>query len=40
MVHDIVVTAGVYSLIMFVFAALWGTWVSRQVGAREEASVA
>lgn len=36
---EISVPAAVYSLIMFVFAALWGTWVSRQVGAREEASV-
>jgi BASS family bile acid:Na+ symporter len=37
---EISVPAAVYSLIMFVFAALWGMWVSRQVGAREEASVA
>lgn len=36
---EISVPAAVYSLIMFVFAALWGMWVSRQVGAREEASV-
>ncbi|HSF35110.1 MAG TPA: bile acid:sodium symporter family protein, partial [Nocardioides sp.] len=37
---EISVPAAVYSLIMFVFAALWGMWVSRQVGTREEASVA
>lgn len=37
---EVSVPAAVYSLIMFVFAALWGMWVSRQVGAREEASVA
>ncbi|MCP3422646.1 bile acid:sodium symporter family protein [Nocardioides pinisoli] len=37
---EISVPAAVYSLIMFLFAALWGMWVSRQVGAREEASVA
>ncbi|NPC44941.1 bile acid:sodium symporter family protein [Nocardioides sp. zg-1230] len=37
---EISVPAAVYSLIMFVFAALWGMWVSRQVGAREETSVA
>ncbi|WP_299931994.1 bile acid:sodium symporter family protein [uncultured Nocardioides sp.] len=36
---EISVPAAVYSLVMFVFAALWGMWVSRQVGAREEASV-
>ena len=37
---EVSVPAAVYSLIMFLFAALWGMWVSRQVGAREEASVA
>jgi bile acid:Na+ symporter, BASS family len=37
---EISVPAAVYSLVMFLFAALWGMWVSRQVGAREEASVA
>jgi BASS family bile acid:Na+ symporter len=37
---EISVPAAVYSLIMFLFAALWGTWVSKQVGAREDASVA
>lgn len=36
---EISVPAAVYSLIMFLFAALWGMWVSRQVAAREEASV-
>jgi BASS family bile acid:Na+ symporter len=37
---EISVPAAVYSLVMFLFAALWGAWVSRQVGAREDASVA
>lgn len=37
---EISVPAAVYSLVMFLFAALWGSWVSRQVGAREDASVA
>ena len=37
---EISVPAAVYSIIMFVFAALWGTWVSRQVTDRERASVA
>jgi BASS family bile acid:Na+ symporter len=37
---EISVPAAVYSLVMFLFAALWGTWVSKQVGAREDASVA
>jgi BASS family bile acid:Na+ symporter len=37
---EISVPAAVYSLVMFLFAALWGTWVSRQVGVREDASVA
>lgn len=36
---EISVPAAVYSLIMFGFAALWGTWLSRQVGAREGVSV-
>ena len=35
---EISVPAAVYSLIMFLFAALWGTWVSRQVAERESAS--
>ncbi|RYC13227.1 bile acid:sodium symporter family protein [Nocardioides zhouii] len=35
---EISVPAAVYSLIMFLFAALWGMWVSRQVAAREGAS--
>lgn len=38
---EISVPAAVYSLVMFLFAALWGAWVSRQVGGvREDASVA
>lgn len=37
---EISVPAAVYSLVMFVFAALWGAWVSRQVGAQEDVSVA
>jgi BASS family bile acid:Na+ symporter len=36
---ELSVPAAVYSLIMFGFAALWGTWLSRQVGAREDVSV-
>lgn len=36
---EISVPAAVYSLIMFLFAALWGMWVSKQVGAREDVSV-
>jgi len=36
---EISVPAAVYSLVMFAFAALWGTWVSRQVGAREGAAL-
>jgi bile acid:Na+ symporter, BASS family len=36
---EISVPAAVYSLVMFLFAALWGAWVSRQVGAREDVSV-
>ena len=35
---EISVPAAVYSLVMFLFAALWGTWVSRQVAERETAS--
>ena len=35
---EISVPAAVYSLIMFLFAALWGMWVSRQVADREGAS--
>ena len=35
---EISVPAAVYSLIMFVFAALWGSWVARRVDAREPAS--
>lgn len=37
---EISVPAAVYSLIMFVFAALWGMWVSRRVAAREGVSAA
>jgi BASS family bile acid:Na+ symporter len=37
---EISVPAAVYSLVMFLFAALWGAWVSKQVGAREDVSVA
>jgi bile acid:Na+ symporter, BASS family len=37
---EISVPAAVYSLVMFLFAALWGAWVSRQVGASEDVSVA
>lgn len=33
------VPAAVYSLTMFVFAVLWGMWVSRRVTARDAASV-
>lgn len=35
---EISVPAAVYSLVMFLFAALWGAWVSRQVAERETAS--
>ncbi|GAB3037513.1 transporter [Nocardioides flavus (ex Wang et al. 2016)] len=37
---EISVPAAVYSLVMFLFAALWGMWVSRQVAAREQAPAA
>ena len=37
---EISVPAAVYSIIMFVFAALWGMWVSRRVAAQETTSVA
>jgi BASS family bile acid:Na+ symporter len=37
---EISVPAAVYSLAMFLFAALWGSWVSRRVGAPEMESVA
>jgi BASS family bile acid:Na+ symporter len=37
---EISVPAAVYSLVMFLFAALWGMWVSKQVADREPASVA
>lgn len=37
---EISVPAAVYSLVMFLFAALWGAWVSRRVGAREDVSAA
>lgn len=37
---EISVPAAVYSLVMFLFAALWGMWVSKQVADRERASVA
>ena len=36
---EISVPAAVYSLIMFLFAALWGAWVSRRIGARDEVAV-
>ena len=36
---EVSVPAAVYSLVMFVFAALWGTWISRRAGAREDVSV-
>jgi bile acid:Na+ symporter, BASS family len=36
---EISVPAAVYSLIMFLFAAVWGSWVSRRVGNREDVSV-
>jgi BASS family bile acid:Na+ symporter len=36
---EISVPAAVYSLVMFLFAALWGAWVSRRVGARDEVAV-
>jgi BASS family bile acid:Na+ symporter len=35
---EISVPAAVYSLVMFLFAALWGTWVSKRVGARDDAA--
>ncbi len=35
---EVSVPAAVYSLIMFVFAALWGMWVSRHVTQRETVS--
>ena len=34
---EVSVPAAVYSLVMFLFAALWGTWVSRRVGAAQDA---
>lgn len=34
---EISVPAAVYSLVMFVFAALWGSWVSRRLRAAEPA---
>src|SRR5918997_4645462 len=34
---EISVPAAVYSIVMFVFAALWGTWVSRRVAVTEAA---
>jgi BASS family bile acid:Na+ symporter len=33
------VPAAVYSLVMFLFAALWGAWVSRRVAATESSAV-
>ena len=36
---EISVPAAVYSLVMFLFAALWGSWVSRRVGVRDEVAV-
>jgi BASS family bile acid:Na+ symporter len=35
---EISVPAAVYSLIMFAFAAMWGSWVARRVDSREPAS--
>lgn len=35
---EVSVPAAVYSLIMFAFAALWGSWVSRRVTEREPVS--
>ena len=35
---EISVPAAVYSLVMFLFAALWGSWVSRHVSAAEPVS--
>jgi BASS family bile acid:Na+ symporter len=37
---EISVPAAVYSIFMFVFAAIWGMFVSRRVGARETAGTA
>jgi BASS family bile acid:Na+ symporter len=37
---EISVPAAVYSLVMFLFAAVWGSWVARRVTAREDVSVA
>jgi BASS family bile acid:Na+ symporter len=37
---EISVPAAVYSLVMFLFAALWGMWVSRRVSDRETVSAA
>ena len=34
---EVSVPAAVYSLVMFAFAALWGTWVSRRVSAEASA---
>ena len=36
---EISVPAAVYSLVMFLFAALWGSWVSRRLGASEGVAV-
>ena len=36
---EISVPAAVYSLVMFLFAAVWGSWVSSRVGAREGVAV-
>ena len=36
---EISVPAAVYSLVMFLFAALWGTWVSKRVSARDDVAV-
>lgn len=35
---EIAIPAAVYSLVMFVFAALWGSWVSRRIAADTEPS--
>ncbi len=39
-VSEIAVPAAVYSIIMFVFAAVWGRWVSRRVAQPTSSSAA
>ncbi len=39
-VSEIAVPAAVYSIIMFVFAAVWGRWVSRRITQSPESSIA